>query len=137
MIHLHWATRVGGSAEAIGENKKRTIDEGMAMTIKKFSAGIFVMMMLSVLSLSNIGYSGDLDDGISEYKDESIRGDDAALKTDKNINFIVLEAISNSQKKNKSATSNFNDGSGDNNENSVVVGPGTQVGDVTNVIIQK
>ncbi len=107
------------------------------MTIKNFSAGIFVMMMLSVLSLSSIVYSGDLDDGISEYKDESIRGDDAALKTDKNINFIVLEAISNAQKKNKSATSNFNDGSGDNNENSVVVGPGTQVGDVTNVIIQK
>ncbi len=107
------------------------------MTMNKFAAGTIVILMLCFLPVSNVVYSGDLDDGISEYRDESIRADDAALKTDKNINFIVLEAISNSQKKNKSATSNFNDGSGDNNENSVVVGPGTQVGDVTNVIIQK
>lgn len=99
--------------------------------------GVVVIMALCFLPIPNLVYSGDLDDGISEYKDESIRGDDAALKTDKNVNFIVLEAISNSQKKNKSATSNFNDGSGDNNENSIVVGPGGQVGDVTNVIIQK
>ena len=107
------------------------------MSTRRSITGVLVIMALCFLPISNIVYSGDLDDGISEYKDESIRGDDAALKTDKNVNFIVLEAISNSQKKNKSATSNFNDGSGDNNENSIVVGPGTQVGDVTNVIIQK
>ena len=99
--------------------------------------GLLVIMGLCFLPISTLVYSGDLDDGISKYKDESIQGDDAALKTDKNVNFIVLEAISNSQKKNKSNASNFNDGSGDNNENSIVVGPGGQVGDVTNVIIQK
>ena len=107
------------------------------MTVRLCITGVLAMMVLFFLPISDLVYAGDLDDGISKYKDESISGDDQALKTDKNINFIVLEAISSSQKKGKSATSNFNDGSGDNNENSIVVGPGTQVGDVTNVIIQK
>ena len=86
-------------------------------------------------------FAGDLDDGISKYKDEPISADDEALKTSPNINFIVLEAISSSQKKRKSGEggriSNFDDGTGDNNENSIVVGPGSDVREVTNVVIQK
>ena len=107
------------------------------MIARVFITGVLALIVLFFLPVSDLVYAGDLDDGISKYSDESISSDDQALKTDTNINFIVLEAISSSQKKNKTSTTNFNDGSGDNNENSVVVGPGSQVGDVTNVIIQK
>jgi len=80
-----------------------------------------------------------LDDGISKYTDEAISGDDQALKPDTNINFIVLEAISNSQKSQKQgdSNSNFNDGSGDSNENSIVFGPGAKADKVINVVIQR
>ncbi len=105
------------------------------MLVRGYLSGVVVLMALSFLPVSNVVYSSDLDDGISKYRDEAIRGEDQALKTDKNINFIVLEAISNAKKNKESSTSNFNNGEGDNNENSIVVGPGSQVGDVINVIV--
>lgn len=99
----------------------------------------FAVLGLTWMLAGSPVYAGDLDDGISKYTDESISADDQALKTDKNINFIVLEAISRSQTKGKQGdqNTNFNDGSGDDNENSIVVGPGTQTGDIINVVIEK
>ncbi len=105
------------------------------MRAKVWMTGFLAMVLLFVLPVSGLVFAGDLDDGISKYKDEAISADDQATKTDTNINFIVLDAIATSQKRQKegNANTNFNDGSGDNNENSVVVGPGSNVDKVINV----
>lgn len=80
--------------------------------------------------------AGDLDDGISTFTEEPISADDEALKADKNINFVVQQAKTKAQKKNDKNT-NFKDGGGDQNQNSIVVGAGAQTGDIINVIIEK
>jgi hypothetical protein len=80
--------------------------------------------------------AGDLDDGISTYAEEPISADDEALKADKNINFIVQQAQAKAQKKDAKNT-NFKDGKGDQNQNSIVVGAGAQTGDIINVVIEK
>ncbi|NOS77766.1 MAG: hypothetical protein HOP35_07445 [Nitrospira sp.] len=81
-------------------------------------------------------FAGDLDDGLSTYTEEPISADDEALKADKNINFVVQQAKTKAQKKNDKNT-NFKDGGGDQNQNSIVVGAGAQTGDIINVIIEK
>ncbi len=98
--------------------------------------GLCVGLMIVSVGMSNRGLAGELDDGISTYTDEKIKDDDQALKPDTNMSFIIQDAISAS-KKSKKDSSNFNDGSGENNQNSIIVGPGTQTGDVINVIIEK
>ena len=105
------------------------------MTHRVGRVGLF-LVSISLLGMS-LGYAGDLDDGISEYKEEPIAGDDAALETDTNLSFTIVDAIS--QAKSGNGISNFNDGSGDNNQNSVVIeaGVGDINGDITNVIIQQ
>ncbi len=88
--------------------------------------------------MGNLVLGGDLDDGISKYKDDSISANDQVGKTDTNINFIILESMAEAQKRQKAGdkNANFNDGSGDNNENSVVVESGAQVDKVINIIMK-
>ena len=97
--------------------------------------GIF-LVSISLMGIS-LGYGGDLDDGISDYKEEPIAADDAALETDTNLSFTIVESISAARSGN--GISNFNNGKGDNNQNSVVIeaGVGDINGDITNVIIQQ
>lgn len=90
---------------------------------------MFCAMMVGVFLAGGASVrAGDLDDGISKYKDESISADDEATKTDKNISFIVQKAISSGQKKRQAS-------GGDDNENSIVVGEGANVrGDIINIV---
>lgn len=101
-------------------------------------------IVLCSLKFGSLAFAGDLDDGISTYTDEAISADDEALKTDKNIGFIIQRsqaqaemAIKNKDKNKNSKFKNFNNGKGDNNENSIVVGAGAKTGDIINVIIEK
>jgi hypothetical protein len=103
---------------------------------------MIILCVLIVPFMSGICLGGsDLDDGIGKFTDESISQDDKIGKSDTNVNFIILNAMADAkakQKKGDSATSNYNDGSGDSNENSVVIGAGAQgVGDITNIVIQQ
>ena len=101
---------------------------------------ILLMGIILVFCVSGAGLAGDLDDGISKFTDDSMSANDKIGKTDTNVNFIVLESMAAAKKKQKQGddkTSNYNDGSGDQNENSVVVGPGTQTGNIYNINIKK
>ncbi len=97
--------------------------------------GVGIFLVSICLMGMPLGYAGELDDGISDYKDEPIEADDAALETDTNLSFTIVDSISSA--KSGKGTSNFNDGKGDNNQNSIVVGPGTETGDIINVIIDR
>ncbi len=98
--------------------------------------GVGIFLVSICLMGISLGYAGDLDDGISDFKDEPIAADDAALETDTNLSFTIVDAISSA--KSGKGTSNFNDGKGDNNQNSIVIESGAgDVGDITNVIIQQ
>lgn len=100
---------------------------------------ILALSTFLVLSWGNFAYAGDLDDGISKYSDESISADDNMGKKDTNINFIVLDALAEAKKAQKRGdkNANFNDGSGDSNENSVVVGAGSDVKEIYNINIKQ
>jgi hypothetical protein len=99
---------------------------------------ILAAVIVPALGMGSFVLGGDLDDGISKYKDDSISANDQVGKTDTNINFIILESMAEAQKRQKAGdkNSNFNDGSGDNNENSVVVESGAQVDKVINIIMK-
>ena len=105
------------------------------MNYKSLIIGVAAITAVTLLSGGNFVQADDLDDGISKYKDESIAADDTAGKTDTNINFIVMEAMTEAKKRQKAGdeNANFNDGSGDSNQNSVVVGQGAQVDKVINI----
>lgn len=100
---------------------------------------ILAALIIPALSAGSFVLASDLDDGISKFTDESIDADDKMGKPDTNVNFIVLDSMAEAQKRQKAGdkNANFNDGSGDNNENSVVVESGSQVDKVINVVIQK
>ncbi len=74
----------------------------------------------------NIADAGDLDDRISKYTDDGIAKYDELGKKSVNINFIIVKALSQKGQKKKD---------GDNNENSVVVEPGANVGDIYNIVL--
>jgi hypothetical protein len=100
-----------------------------------FSLGIFMMPAHA---------ADDLSDGISEYTDENVSGDDnIGNNKDNNINFIVVDALGKAKsKKEKDANdkgniTNVDDGSVENNTNSVVVEAGSKVDKVYNIIIEK
>ncbi len=76
---------------------------------------------------------GDLDDGISKYTDDSIAKNDKAGKTDTNISYIIVKAKS----KAKNCSKNSKCNNGDNNENSIVIGPGSNVKEVINIVSDK
>jgi hypothetical protein len=65
---------------------------------------------------------GDLDDHISKYKDDPIAKLDELGDDFVNINFIIAEALGRIDESEK-----------DRNINSVVVGPGSNVGDIYNI----
>ena len=100
---------------------------------------ILSVLIIPALGIGSLVLGGDLDDGISKFTDESIGADDKMGKTETNVNFIVLESMSEAQKRQKAGdkNANFNDGSGDSNQNSIVVEKGANVDKVINVIIQK
>lgn len=78
----------------------------------------------------------DLDDGISKATDESISKDDEMGNTDKNINFIKLNAKSQAKVRSKDGTGGVDQNgikkdSQGGNMNSAVIGPGSNVrGDI-------
>ncbi len=96
-----------------------------------------VLVLIPLLAGPTMTYSNELSDGISEYREESIKADDTALESDTNVNFIIVDAISAA--KSGKGNSNFNDGLGDNNKNSIVFEPGTGPinGPVTNIVIEQ
>ena len=100
---------------------------------------ILAVLIVPAFGIVSLSFGGDLDDGISKYKDDSISANDKIGKTETNVNFIVLESMAEAQKRQKAGdkNANFNDGSGDSNENSIVIESGANVDKVINVIIQK
>jgi hypothetical protein len=98
------------------------------------------ILLAGVLSAGVNGLRAeDMGDGISEATDEPMSGEDKLGDKDINIRFIVVNALSQA-KKGKSAANektNFNDGSGDNNENSVVLEPGSRADRIVNVVVEK
>ncbi len=102
----------------------------------------WIVIILAVLiSVTFVGAgteaAGDLDDGISKATDDSIGAADKMGKPDTNINFIILESMAEAKKRQQSGdkNSNVNDGSGDNNENSVVCEIGATCDKVININI--
>lgn len=79
-------------------------------------------------------FSGDLDDGISTYTDDSINKWDELGQKDRNVTFIKMNAKSKANVMKKSGegiAGSSGTGSGSANMNSVVMGAGTEVkGDI-------
>ena len=99
---------------------------------------IKLLMILSAIILtvgvtSVVALAGDLDDGISTYKDESIDDDGELGDADININFIVLDAISSAKMNQDDDNVNISDASGDSNKNSVVCEVGAECGSIINI----
>lgn len=128
---------------------------------------ILALTVLINLTVSISVRAGDMDDGISKYTDENIAADDNLGSKDTNISFIVTDAIAKSKmwehtaqkedeanevetgkdgeddkdtkksRDKKKNRINYNDGTDESNENSIVIGAGSQVDKVINVIIEK
>lgn len=83
------------------------------------------ILIISILLLHIQGClaEDDFDDGISSYKDDPISKYDELGKRMVNINYIVAKALSR-------VGNSIND---DKNINSVVVGAGSNVGDIYNI----
>lgn len=81
----------------------------------------------------------DFGDGISEAKDEAISEYDNLGSKSTNINFAVVEALTSAKKTQSSGRTitNYDDGSDIDNENSIVVEPGSRVDKVINIVIGK
>jgi len=106
----------------------------------------FIIVCVIIIPAMITGYSwgeSDLEDGISTATDDGIQADDELGKKDNNINFIVLDAMAAAKmkaKKGDQAAKNKKSGgdiTGDKNENSVVVGPGSQTGNIYNIQVMK
>ncbi|MBU0545073.1 MAG: hypothetical protein KKH97_07030 [Proteobacteria bacterium] len=104
----------------------------------------FIIVCVIIIPAMITGYSwgeSDLEDGISTATDEGIHTDDELGKKDNNINFIVLEAMAAAKMKAKkgdqASKSSSGDITGDKNENSVVVGAGSQTGNIYNIQVMK
>jgi len=89
----------------------------------KWLIAIICVIAVSLLSIGNC-IGGDLDDGISKFTDGSIAKDDALGKEDKNIKFVVLDAIMKA--KNEGASEDQ-----DKNTNSIVIGAGANLAGTT------
>jgi len=110
--------------------------------------------LASILAFSLIFMSAgfaqaaDTDDGISEFTEGSISSEDNLGSKDTNINFIVTDAIAKAKvmqnksgdidgAKGKGNRYNLEDGETENNENSVVLGPGSKADKIYNIVIEK
>jgi hypothetical protein len=94
-------------------------------------------VFLFLFSLNNNLRADDFDDGISKSTDDAISADDELGKAGKNIKFIIEKAKSQANVVEKSAEKGSGAGrkgstkTGDTNENSVVMGAGSNVrGDI-------
>lgn len=121
----------GTSGEQPGNNNSIIKGYKMMNVIKLLM--ILSAIILTVEVTSVVALAGDLDDGISTYKDESIEDDGELGDADININFIVLDAISSAKMKKDDKNININDGSGDSNKNSVVCEVGAECGSIINI----
>jgi len=94
---------------------------------------VIIALLLSVSFQSEL-WADDFDDGISKSTDDGIAADDDLGKASKNIKFIIEKSKSQSKVAEKGAgKSNTKTGktTGDSNENSVVMGAGSNVrGDI-------
>lgn len=105
----------------------------------------FIIVCIIIIPVMIAGYSrgDDLDDGISTATDDGVSADDEIGKKADNVNFIVIEAMAAAKmkaKKGDQAASKKNssgDITGDKNENSVVVGAGSQTGNIYNIQVMK
>lgn len=69
---------------------------------------ILAAFISAIVSAGNLVWAGDLDDGISTHKDDSIEDDSKMGDPDVNINFIILDAVSSSKKKKDQKDKNIN-----------------------------
>lgn len=98
-----------------------------------------------IIPVAFAGYclGDDFDDGISTATDDAVSVDEELGKKDNNINFIVLDAMAAAKMKARkgdqaaSGKSGSGDITGNKNENSVVVGPGSQTGNIYNIQVMK
>jgi len=94
---------------------------------------ILIALMLLFASQKNLR-ADDFDDGISKSTDDGIATDDELGKASKNIKFIIETAKSQAkiaQKSSGKSNSKTGKTTGDNNQNSVVMGAGSNVhGDI-------
>jgi hypothetical protein len=105
----------------------------------------FIIVCIIIIPVMIVGISrgDDLDDGISTATEDGISADDEIGKKDNNVNFIVIESMAAAKmkaKKGDQAAGQKNSGgdiTGDKNENSVVVGPGSQTGNIYNIQVMK
>jgi hypothetical protein len=118
--------------------------------MSKFYGVALLMVLLAGMEMgARIVYADDFSDGMGEYTEDAISADDSiGGNKATNINYIVVDALGKSMSKREkdgsdkgtskgNSVSNLNDGSGDNNQNSVVVGPGSNVDKIYNIVIQK
>ncbi len=98
---------------------------------------ILAIMIAPLFIMAGSEAAGDLDDGISKATDDSMSANDKMGKPGTNINFIILESMAEAKKRQQSGDSNanFNEGGGDNNENSVVCEVGAKCDKVININI--
>lgn len=93
-----------------------------------------IAAMLFCFSFQSDLRADDFDDGISKSTDDGIAADDELGKASKNIKFIIEKSKSQAKVTEKSSgKSNTRTGktTGDNNQNSVVMGAGSNVrGDI-------
>ncbi len=123
------------------------------MKSKQWKSVVFGSICIGVL-WGGVAQADDLSDGISEYSDESIAAEGGTANKDTNVSFIVQEALTKAKASNKgtennsgglaessSATPkdkvNLDDGTSENNENSVVLQPGAKADKIYNIILAK
>jgi hypothetical protein len=92
-----------------------------AMRIKSIMIATFIIAAI-LFSLQVCMAESDLEDDISKYKDDPISKWDELGKDYVNINFIIAEALGRIKLTDKNV-----------NINSVVIGPGSNVGDIYNI----
>ena len=90
------------------------------------SKWLIVMICVVAVSFlySGICLGGDLDDGISKYTDGTIAKEDALGKPEKNLKFIILDAIMKAKNEESSEEQ-------DKNTNSIVIGAGANLAGTT------
>jgi hypothetical protein len=93
-----------------------------------------LITLLFIFSSQNSLRADDFDDGISKATDDAISGDDELGKASKNIKFIIEKSKSQAKVAEKGSGGSGGKSTtktGDSNENSVVMGAGSNIrGDI-------
>lgn len=108
------------------------------MATKK-NSGILTLAAFFLSSGISFSRADDMRDGISEYLDEPIAAETNLGDKETNLKFIIADAVGQAKKTGggKKSKINFNDGKGESNQNSVVVGAGSRVDKIINVVVEK